>query len=1041
MMQLVLLPYRFFSRHKLLMYCILAGLIGILAFFASKIRFEEDISSFIPQTKDGGYVSEVFRQTKVKDKIILLFTSEDENNADQLAETADIFIDSLQKSDVGKSHINSILSQTGADISDKAYTYVTEKLPFFLKQADYERIDSLLVYQNLEKRMEQNYRNLISPLSTVTKKYIFSDPLGLTGNALAHFADLQLSANYEIHDEHIFSTDLKTLIAIVSPVFPAGDISHNKMLVNALDKQISAFSATYPETKISYFGGIPVAVENARQIRNDSLISLFIAVILIGALVLLAFKRKSAVLLIFLPVAFGGLSALAAMSILQTTVSTIAVGAGSIILGVALSYSIHVFCHSLHSSSAEDVIRELAMPLTVGSFTTIGGFAGLAFCKSPVLHDLGLFACFALIGTTVFCLFFMPHFLKFGIQKENRTMRTIEKITSYPYEKNKILLIAITLVFTVCLIFSGKVEFDSDMNRLTYMSDSMQKTEKFTESVFESEFRNIYFISADKDENAVFKKYSAMNEKLEKLRSDGLIAQVSSAKHLLVSPEIQRIKIAEWNNFWTTDKKAKLLNDLLQIGKNYNFKPEAFADFEALLSRNFKPLDYQSKTFTDNDLLNDKLDFSGKIKMLVSQISLKESDKDAVYSQFADTDIVILDKPYFASRMAGALNSDFNTVLYIVSILVFLALLISYGRIELALLTFLPMAAAWVIILGLMYLCGIEFNIVNIIISTFIFGIGDDFAIFITDGLMQEYRTGKKLLEAHKTAVFFSAYTVIIGLGAMIFSRHPALHSVAASAMIGMFAVIIVSFTVQPYVFKLFISGRTERGLYPFTWNRLFMSGKGDSNLRRRLMMNYVYKGPVLEWYARIKTSMESDYQPFEQWIPADAAITDLGCGYGFLDYMLAFRSQNRIITGIDYDEDKVATAEHNFSRSKNLKFFCKDVSTAEFESSDVFILNDVLHYLPKEKQAAVLQKCVEKLNKNGQIIIRDGDSSKQEKHRLTRISELFSTRLLGFNKRENDLCFLSSEEISHFAAANNLSLTAVENDKYSSNTIFILKG
>ena len=38
-------------------------------------------------------------------------------------------------------------------------------------------------------------------------------------------------------------------------------------------------------------------------------------------------------------------------------------------------------------------------------------------------------------------------------------------------------------------------------------------------------------------------------------------------------------------------------------------------------------------------------------------------------------------------------------------------------------------AATWVIILGLMAMLGIEFNIVTIILSTFIFGIGDDSVI------------------------------------------------------------------------------------------------------------------------------------------------------------------------------------------------------------------------------------------------------------------------------------------------------------------------
>ena len=56
------------------------------------------------------------------------------------------------------------------------------------------------------------------------------------------------------------------------------------------------------------------------------------------------------------------------------------------------------------------------------------------------------------------------------------------------------------------------------------------------------------------------------------------------------------------------------------------------------------------------------------------------------------------------------------------------------------------MAMGWLWILGIMALLGIKFNIVNIILATFIFGQGDDYTIFITEGLLYEYRTGQKRL-------------------------------------------------------------------------------------------------------------------------------------------------------------------------------------------------------------------------------------------------------------------------------------------------------
>ena len=181
--------------------------------------------------------------------------------------------------------------------------------------------------------------------------------------------------------------------------------------------------------------------------------------------------------------------------------------------------------------------------------------------------------------------------------------------------------------------------------------------------------------------------------------------------------------------------------------------------------------------------------------MLISQIRISDQNKETVYQHFSkDQDVVIFDRSYFANKWVSAINDDFYLILYISSFLIFFALWFSYGRIELTLMSFLPMLVSWVIILGLMGILGIEFNIINIILSTFIFGIGDDFSIFIMDGLQNKYRTGQKVLNSHKTAIFFSAFTTVVGMGALVFAKHPALQSISLISILGMIAVVLVAY-------------------------------------------------------------------------------------------------------------------------------------------------------------------------------------------------------------------------------------------------------
>ena len=87
-----------------------------------------------------------------------------------------------------------------------------------------------------------------------------------------------------------------------------------------------------------------------------------------------------------------------------------------------------MLAHQNHVSTVQQLIKEIAYPLTVGSFTTIGAFMGLIFTSSDLLRDFGLFASLALVGTTLFCLIYLPHFLKGQADvKQGCILRIIEK--------------------------------------------------------------------------------------------------------------------------------------------------------------------------------------------------------------------------------------------------------------------------------------------------------------------------------------------------------------------------------------------------------------------------------------------------------------------------------------------------------------------------------------------------------------------------------------------------------------------------------------
>lgn len=95
-----------------------------------------------------------------------------------------------------------------------------------------------------------------------------------------------------------------------------------------------------------------------------------------------------------------------------------------------------------------------------------------------------------------------------------------------------------------------------------------------------------------------------------------------------------------------------------------------------------------------------------------------------------------------------------------------------------------------------------------------VFGVGDDFSIFLTQAMQKEHTTGKNELPTYRISIILAVFTTILSIGSLIFAKHPALHSLALVALIGMFSVIVITSTLYPFWFRFFITNRAKKG-YP----------------------------------------------------------------------------------------------------------------------------------------------------------------------------------------------------------------------------------
>ena len=356
----------------------------------------------------------------------------------------------------------------------------------------------------------------------------------------------------------------------------------------------------------------------------------------------------------------------------------------------------------------------------------------------------------------------------------------------------------LTLVFGY---FSLSTEFDSDVSHINYMTEE-QKADMNSPLLSSSEGgekdnMSLYLLSSAKDFDEALACSESRQAVIDSLTEAGLVVRHQGVRRFLPSQAEQARRLSLWNKW--LEGHSLLLNDLTEKAVEHGFSEDAFADFADIIQSEQTPKSFEYFLPLTSKALAGNVSQAAKGRSTIAEVlTVKQADAGRVKEALPEA----FDIGSLHSSVADALSSDFNYIGWACSSVVFLFLWLSFRRIELAIISFIPMAVSWIWILGIMSLLGIKFNIVNIILATFIFGQGDDYTIFMTEGCISEYEHGKPILAAYKRSIILSALIMFIGIGTLIFARHPALHSLAEVTIIGMFSVVLMAYLIPPLLFK-----------------------------------------------------------------------------------------------------------------------------------------------------------------------------------------------------------------------------------------------
>ena len=826
--------YDLLSQNKPLSIALLLVITALCVFSALRLDYKENIADFLPTDPEKERYTSVYNDLSDQGQITVIFSSISDDAQDAIIEAMDAFESHWKALDTAQLVNNLQCRVDGGKVLD-AIDFIRENQALFLTESDFLRMDSLLVNpDHVSMSMENIKRMLSMPTAGVVVEGIQADPLNLYSPVLQRLNALNPTEGYRMEDEYLFNERGDKGFAFFSSPFSSSDTKGNTQIISLLDKVIEQTERENTQVRISAVGAPTIAVTNAQQIKKDSFLSIALAVVLIFGILMFTMARKRNLLWLGLAILFGWIFALAVIALFKSSISIIVVGIGSVIVGIAVNYPLHYLDHIKQEPNKREALKDVIQPLVIGNLTTVAAFACLMFVKAEAMRDLGLFGALTLIGTILFVMVFLPLFAvtpkktkKLFVDDGKAPSETWRKVKLYAFWP----LVIITLILSY---FSQETAFDADLHNINYMTRQQQEDLALLSESLQKEGETdlIYLVSEAADFQDAVRQNEKIIAEIQKTVPDSIKYSISGLDALLPSLEKQEKSLEMWQDFWR--RHPNLAEQVKAEAVKAGFTENAFATFTDGISKTYKPL-------TENEmqpllaLCGNYVLQHDSLMRVVNFVRVPVADAEPLKEQLKQV-LSTMDGPSTSSgtlnsfafsisdvgnNLVSALSSDFDYILYVCSIVVFLFLCLSFGRLELALLAFLPLTVGWTWILGIMHLGSIKFNIVNIILATFIFGQGDDYTIFITEGLLYEYTYGKKMLKNYRNSVILSGVLMFIGIGTLIFAKHPAMRSLAEVAIIGMVTVVLMACYLPPIVFGWLTKKKGQLRDVPLTLKRL----------------------------------------------------------------------------------------------------------------------------------------------------------------------------------------------------------------------------
>ncbi|KAB2877748.1 MMPL family transporter [bacterium] len=739
-------------------------------------------------------------------------------------------------------------------ITDNQKTFIEE---FFIKNGllylSSADLDSVLKrFDDAEiERLILNCKNILNapvPPDPLLKKILREDPLLISEMFLPYVEKMLGRQNASLlkdKESYYLSKDKKTLLFFVKPTGASNDTKFCEAFVDRndiiCDSLLASLGEERDEIKISFGGNYVSALSNARAVKQGLIDSSFIVIILILVLFYLFYGNLRALFFIMAPIMAGVSWVFCVGDLMFEKFNIITAAAGAMLLGLGVDYSIHIYNrfieqerHSRHNTILQNLIitfGETGTSVFYGVVSTAFVFAVLMITKFRGLYELGFIGGVGILILFMAVLIIMPAEIKLRDRKPHLRGNYLQLLLSkllgllsrFVLRHPKYITTGSIVIttFMVAVLFGAipsrdkgiGVTFDENIENIRSKNDVDVKMIKRLQEKFGSHFKPISVVCSATTDEALIQKLHLLNDKMDRLETEGVVKEYNSLLRYLPSVEHQRVNLDKIGSLDVESILFKIRLEMTKQGLRMNYFRLERLRRMLTVSEPITIHSFQNEGF--GDIMQHYYVEKNGLKKVVTQVELTGPTHDInIVNNFikdvetdpklADQNIIITGIRVVTAEFLTLVKKDFVVALIASLIAVLVLVVIKYWNLRAVIVCMVPLTFSILAIMGVMRLLGIKINFVNMISLPLLIGSGVDYGIYIISRYLEDQRHDV-FAAIHETgqSMFLSALTTVMGFGSLIFVDNQGLSSLGYMCSIGIIICSMSSVIILPAMLRL----------------------------------------------------------------------------------------------------------------------------------------------------------------------------------------------------------------------------------------------